>query len=104
LLGYFDGHLPVPAPGAPVSNALVTRLRCPDCGGELEANAEETRCRQCGEAFPSEYGVPLLTPRRPIDDDAAERRAIERLCGDDEQRAAIVAALSRRLRDQEVVA
>jgi uncharacterized protein YbaR (Trm112 family) len=101
LLGYRDGHLPAPDPTAPVSDLLIARLRCPDCSGSLENAAGEIHCRQCGESFPFEYGVPLLTPRRPIDDDAAERLAIERLCGVDERRAAIVRALSRRLRQNE---
>jgi hypothetical protein len=101
LLGYRDGHLPAPDPAAPVSGALIARSRCPDCHGGLENAAAEIHCRQCGESFSSEYGVPLLTPQRPIDDAAAERRAIDRLCGADERRAAIVRALSRRLRENE---
>jgi len=101
LLGYHDGHLPAPDPTAAVSDRLIVRLRCPDCHGGLEGAATVIHCRQCGGSFASEYGVPLLTPQRPIDDAVAERLAIDRLCGTDERRTAIVRALSRRLRANE---
>ncbi len=85
----------------PVAATLLERLRCPNCRGVLANDGGGVRCTACGEAFPGEYGVPILYPTRVPEGAAAEDEAVRRLCPDDPARAAVVRALMARLRRNE---
>jgi SAM-dependent methyltransferase len=87
-------------PEHPVADSLLPLLQGPDCRGELERGAPALRCRACGAAFASEYGVPILYPSNPTPQDAAEE-ILSRLCGTDRRRRAIVRRLMHKLRRQE---
>jgi uncharacterized protein YbaR (Trm112 family)/protein-L-isoaspartate O-methyltransferase len=39
-------------------------LACPDCRGELEWTARETRCTECGAMFEIVEGIPILRPSK----------------------------------------
>jgi len=87
-----------PAADRPVAPALLARLQCPDCRGALAQDAGALRCTGCSARFVTEQGVPLSYPQREHDD-AAE--AVERLCGGDASRAAVVRRVMARLRRNE---
>lgn len=85
----------------PVAAALRDRLRCPDCRGPLVADGLGLRCPACAQSFESQYGVPILYPTREPDPEAALREAIDRLCGADPARRALVERVARRQRANE---
>jgi len=92
-----------PARARPVAAELRARLRCPDCraSGFRPGDGPGLVCAGCGQAFQSEYGIPILYPTRgdaagpPVDE------AVARLCGDDAVAAALVRRVVRRLRRNE---
>ncbi len=92
---------PGPAIDRPIAPALLSRLRCPDCRGELAQAAGALRCGACGTHFATEYGVPILHPTRPPDEAVARGEAVRRLCGADPGRAAAIRRLAARLRRNE---
>jgi SAM-dependent methyltransferase len=42
--------------------ALLALLRCPTCGGTLDARADELGCADCARTYPLRGGVPRLLP------------------------------------------
>jgi hypothetical protein len=93
--------LVAPDPRRPVAPELRARLRCPDCRAPLDAAPGGVRCGACGTDFPSDYGVPILHPVRPPDDDALARECLERLAGSSGARRRTLERLVRRLRRNE---
>jgi len=97
-----DGTAPFAEVDRPVSAALCERLRCPDCrAGALEPAGAGVRCVGCGTAFRGEWGVPVLQPTRPRDEEAALDEALGRLCGSDRASRSVVRRLAWRLRRNE---
>ncbi|GAA1485836.1 phosphomannomutase/phosphoglucomutase [Brachybacterium fresconis] len=50
--------------GAEVPGWLRSRLRCPDCGGELADAEAALRCTRCARRHPIEDGIPVLIAGR----------------------------------------
>lgn len=97
-----DGTAPFVERERPIAAALRQRLRCPDCRrGALDPAGAGLVCAACGTRFAGEWGVPILYPTRPRDQDAALAEALDRLCGDDGGRRRSVRRLAARLRRNE---
>jgi 2-polyprenyl-3-methyl-5-hydroxy-6-metoxy-1,4-benzoquinol methylase/uncharacterized protein YbaR (Trm112 family) len=60
----------------------IDRLRCPGCGGELQAGAREMACPVCSRAFPVVAGIPdlrleFVDPYVSWEDDLAQASVLE---------------------------
>lgn len=59
-----DAAAAIPSGGAEVPGWLRSRLRCPDCGGELADAEAALRCTRCARRHPIEGGIPVLIAGR----------------------------------------
>lgn len=57
-------ELPAGASGADVPGWLRSRLRCPDCGGELRDVEAALQCTDCARRHPVDGGIPVLIAGR----------------------------------------
>ena len=57
-------ELPAGASGADVPSWVRSRLRCPDCGGELRDVEAALQCADCARRHPVEGGIPVLIAGR----------------------------------------
>ncbi|GAA1302712.1 phosphomannomutase/phosphoglucomutase [Brachybacterium tyrofermentans] len=57
-------ELPAGASGADVPSWVRSRLRCPDCGGELRDVEAALQCTDCARRHPVEGGIPVLIAGR----------------------------------------
>lgn len=98
---FADGKVELPEKERPVAAPLLDVLRCPDCRGRLDGRAGGVHCVACNESYRSEYGVPVVYPRRFADGLETIDQAVRRLCGEDRRRAAVVRRLALKLRRNE---
>ncbi|MFC7376317.1 phosphomannomutase/phosphoglucomutase [Brachybacterium sp. GCM10030267] len=59
-----ESELPPGASGADVPSWVRSRLRCPDCGGELRDVDAALQCTGCARRHPVEDGIPVLIAGR----------------------------------------
>jgi SAM-dependent methyltransferase len=85
----------------PVSADLLRHLCCPDCRTPLTTASDGVRCPTCASDFATDYGVPVLDPKRLPEGRAFEEACVERVCDGEAQRRRGVRRIMRRLRRNE---